>query len=226
MKKALLAISVAAALCLTMAAQTAGAADFGGTLSVGTTGFGAHLSTELMPNLNGRVGINALNYSYSGSTSNADYDFKLKLNTFDALLDYYPTSTAFRLTAGVIGNNNKVSLSAKPNASGSYTFQGNTYTSATAGQVNGNVDFRKVAPYLGIGYGNAVKDTGFSFSGDLGVAFSGNPRSSLTSSNCTASAGVCTQLASDVASENANVQDKLNNLRYFPVVRIGVSYKF
>ena len=226
MKKTLVAIACVAGFMASAIGSVACAAEFGGTLSAGTTGIGLHLSTELMPKLNARVGFNALNYNYNGNTSNASYDFKLKLSTFDALLDYYPGATAFRLTGGLVYNNNKVDATVTPNSSGSYTFQGNTYSSASAGQVNGNVDFRKIAPYIGIGYGNAVKEKGFSFSGDLGVIISGDPRSNLTSSNCTASVAICARLASDVAAENADLQSKLNNLRYYPVARVGVSYKF
>jgi len=33
-------------------------------------------------------------------------------------------------------------------------------------------------------------------------------------------------LANGVAAENAALQDKVNHFKYFPVLRVGVSYRF
>lgn len=203
------------------------AIDMGVSADIGTTGFGAHLTVPVQESLNARFGFNTLNYNYSGSTSDTDYDFKLKLKTFDALLDYYPTSSTFRLTGGLVYNGNKVTAVAKPTAGQFYEFEGNQYDATQAGQINGNIDFKKVAPYLGIGFGNAVaKDSGWGFSGDLGVIFSGSAKSSLTNSGCNLTTLQCTSLNNDLQAENVRLQDELDNLRYYPVARIGISYKF
>jgi hypothetical protein len=207
-------------------AQTPGPAQAGISAEIGSTGVGAHLTYNLMDHMNVRVGANGANYSYSGSTSDADYNVRLKLNTLDALLDYYPGQSAFRVTGGLVYNNNKIDVNAKSNSSGSYTFNGNTYTAASAGTINGAADFRKIAPYLGIGYGNALGDSGFSFTSDLGVMFQGSANTTITNSGCTAPAAVCTQLASDLSTENAKLADKLNSMKLYPVARIGISYRF
>lgn len=200
-------------------------ADVGVTGNLGTTGLGVHLSVPVQPSLNARFGLNALNYSYSGNTSNVDYDLKLKLQTVEALLDWFPSSSQFRLSGGVVYNGTKVDAKAKSNSSGSYTFNGRTYTAADAGTINGRVDFRKVSPYLGIGWGNAIaKDKGWGFSADLGVLFQGSPRTSLTNSGCTLPD--CSQLAADVAAENRKLDDEVNSFKTYPIIRFGVSYRF
>jgi hypothetical protein len=170
--------------------------------------------------------VNGLNYKYTGNTSNVDYDFKLKLRTVDALLDFYPTSSAFRLTGGLVYNGNRVDATGKPTGTGTYTINGNTYTAASAGSINGKIDFRKIAPYLGIGYGNPVKAGGWGFSADLGVLFQGSPDTSLSNSGCTAGTAICTRLASDVASENGRLRDEVKDLRAYPVIRVGISRAF
>jgi hypothetical protein len=196
------------------------------TADVGTTGLGLHLTVPVKDNLNARFGVNGLNYSYTGSTSNVDYDFKLKERTFDALLDFYPAANDFRISGGLVYNGNKVDATGKPNGAGNYTINGNTYTASSAGTLNGHADFRSLAPYLGIGYGNPVKKAGWNLSADLGVLFQGSPSTSLTNSGCTADAATCGALATDVAAENARLADKASNLRYFPVVRVGISRSF
>ncbi len=45
-------------------------------------------------------------------------------------------------------------------------------------------------------------------------------------SGCTAPALVCTQIASDVAAENAKLADEVKDFKLYPVVRVGVSYRF
>jgi hypothetical protein len=83
-----------------------------GTADISTTGLGAHSSIPLDTKLNVRLGANYLNHSYNGNTSDVNYDFKLKLRTFDALLDYFPMDSAFRLTGGIAYNDSRAMVSA------------------------------------------------------------------------------------------------------------------
>ncbi|MBP0596510.1 hypothetical protein J8I26_00185 [Herbaspirillum sp. LeCh32-8] len=181
----------------------------------------------LAPTLNARVGVNYFDYSFNSSTNSVNYDAKAKLRTFDALLDWFPFHNEFRLSGGVIYNGNKIDATGKPKANGTYTLNGNTYTSAQAGQVDGRVDFKRIAPYLGLGYGNAVApNKGWGFTADVGVMFQGNGSTSLSNSGCSAPAPLCAQLGRDVAAENAELSDKVHGYNLYPVVRVGASYKF
>ena len=215
-----------AALAAAHTAHAAAAAEVAATADIGTTGFGLHLSTPLATNLNARFGINVANYSYDGDTSDVDYDFKLKLATADALLDWHPFDGSFRISGGVVYNANKIDARARPNAAGSYDINGTVYSAASVGRLDGRIDFRKAAPYLGIGWGNAVKQSGWSVGLDLGVTFQGSPKTALASNGCTASAGTCAQLARDVAAENVRLADEVDDFKLYPVIRAGVSYRF
>ncbi len=217
------AIALAAAMLLANSAQ----ADVGVSADIGTTGFGLHLSAPLQESLNARIGVNYLHYSYSGNTSDVDYDFKLKLTSLEALLDWFPTQSQFRVSAGLVYNGNQIDATGKSNNNGSYTLNGNTYNASNAGRLDGKVDFRNVAPYLGIGWGNALaKDKGWGFTSDLGVLFQGAPNTSLVNSGCSLGVTLCTRLDNDVAAENVKLRDKADSFKFYPVVRVGVSYKF
>lgn len=222
MKKILCATFIAAV------SMSAAAADLGLSVEAGTTGLGVHVVVPVQKQFNARIGASLLNYSYDGSTSNVDYDFKLKLKTIDALMDWYPMDSGFRITGGVVYNGNKITANGKPTAAGTYTLNGNVYTAASAGTLNGQIDFRNFAPYLGIGWGNAVANdkSGFGFNADLGVLVQGSPRTSLTNNGCTAPAAVCAQLATDVAAENVRLRDEVKDFKAYPVIRVGVSYRF
>jgi hypothetical protein len=224
MKKTILGLGLASMFLSVSAAH----AEVGLSTELGTTGVGIHATLPVLTNLNARIGVNAFSYSYNGSTSNVDYKFKLKLQTFDLLADYYPiAASGFRLTGGLIYNGNKVDATGKPNQTGTYTLNGNTYSSSSVGSLNGRVDFRKIAPYVGLGWGNALaKDSNWSFTTDIGAMFQGAARTSLTSSDCTASTAICSQLASDLSAENQKLADKTSKLKIWPVIRFGVAYKF
>lgn len=227
MKRGFAAIGLIAGMIITAGAH-AQVDDIGVAGNIGTTGVGFHASIPLRPNLNARLGLGYLGYSYSGHTGDVDYDLKLTANTYDALLDWYPKKdSAFRLTAGVAYNGNKIDVHARPNAAGNFTLGGNTYDAASVGNVTGKVDFNKLAPYLGIGWGRpSKKDKGWSFSADVGMLLQGSPKTTLTSTGCSAPAAVCNQFASDVARENAALQDEVSKFKVYPVLRVGISYKF
>ena len=202
------------------------AADIGFIGDIGTTGIGAHIALPITSSINARIGLNGLDYSFNSSTSDVSYKAKVKLGTIDALTDWYPTNNGFHITAGLVYNDNKATLNGQaPN--GNYTINGNTYNITNTGTLNGTVNFRKIAPYLGVGWGNPVtQEKGWGFSSDLGMIFQGNATTTLTSSGCTASAAVCTQLSNDLAVENNTLGDKVRNLTIYPVLRIGASYHF
>jgi hypothetical protein len=225
MKKQLALLSLVLGTSFSIAAH---ANDVG--ISAGTTGLGLHLSVPVQSNLNMRFGVNALNHSYSDTASNVDYDFKLKLQTIEALLDWFPGSSQFRLTGGLAYNGNEIEAKAKPNSAARYTFNGVSYRASDVGSVNGTIDFNKAAPYLGVGWGNAASsEKGWGFSSDLGILFQGKPSATLTAvcgPTAVSAAGGCTALQSNVASEQARLNDEMNNLKYYPVARIAVTYKF
>ncbi|TFW05467.1 hypothetical protein E4K72_11330 [Oxalobacteraceae bacterium OM1] len=181
----------------------------------------------LQPQLNLRLGFGRLGYSYSGHTDTVDYDLSLKARTYDALLDYYPTQGgSFRITGGLAYNGNKIDVRAKPSAAGSYALQGKVYNAADVGQVTGNVDFGKVSPYLGIGWNTHPQDKGWSVSSDVGVLFQGSPRTTLSNSGCKAPDAVCSQFNADIQREAGALNDEVSKFKLYPVLRIGLSYKF
>lgn len=228
MTKTLAAFAFALFAASTSAAFAQSQSEVGITGHFGTTGVGAHVTLPVSPSVDVRLGLGYLGYNYKGHTRDMNYELDLKANTYDALVDWYPMQgSAFRLTGGLSYNANQINARGKPSATGQYSIQGNQYNVSDVGTVSGKVEFNKVAPYLGIGWGRRLKDEkGWSFSTDIGVLVQGSPKTSLSASGCTASSAVCNQLASDVARENAALSSEMRKFKLYPVLRIGVSYKF
>lgn len=205
------------------ATGSAGAAGFG--VRAGTTGVGGDIGWGIAPTLNARVGYSGLNYSTDVTSTDVKYDGKLKLSNLSGLLDWSPLGP-FRITAGIVGTNNKVDLNGTPSG-GTFTINGTTYQASEVGNLRGTVKAgNKAAPYLGFGYGN-VAGAGVNFYFDIGVMFQGSPKATLTA-NCGAAlpAAQCTQLQNDVAAERLRLEDKLNKYKYYPVANIGITIGF
>jgi hypothetical protein len=198
------------------------------TLDAGTTGAGAHLVVPMETYLNGRFGINAFTHNFDKRSGGVDYDVKAKLQTFDALFDWYVRDgSAFHLTGGVLYNGTHADAHAKSDGLGKFTLNGNTYTTADVGVLNGRIDFRKAAPYFGIGFGNPLANSSrWQFSGDLGAIYQGKANVQMAAIGCATSAAVCKQLVTDVAAEAAKLQDDASSYKVYPVLRASLSYRF
>ena len=186
-------------------------------------GLGAELTAGVTQTINGRLGFNAFTYDYDGTESDVEYEFTLNLLTVSALLDWHPFDSGFRITGGVLYNGNDVDAEGK-RTNLSYTIGDVTYTAAEIGTLTGTIDVNSVAPYIGIGWGNAVgKDKKWSFVFDLGVIYQGSPEVAL-SANGTLSSDAT--FLTELEKERRELEDDLDSYKYYPVIAFGVSYKF
>jgi hypothetical protein len=211
-----------AALAATVAMMMAGAAHaqevyvHGGTLGAG---IGAALP------LNSWAGVHAefegLGFSHSVNVSGNDYDGHLKLLQGGLYLDLFPfASSGFRVTAGALINYDELTAHATPNAQGNYKI-GNDFVPAVGAAPSVTATMPRVMPYLGIGYGHKPVLKGFGLTLDLGVAY-GRPRTSYSVPQIYAA--YTTQ--ANIDQEEQNLSNKLERYKLYPVVQIGVSYRF
>lgn len=201
------------ALVFVAALAACGAAHaFGVGVKIGTTGLGVDVAKNIIPTLDARVGYSGGSLGYDASTSGASYSGDIKLSNLNALLDFHPLGPLFRLTGGLVFNKNKYEATGTP--------------SGQPGSFNATVESgRSAAPYLGIGWGN-VAGMGVNFYADLGVMLMGTPKATI-SANCSGLSGAqCTALTNQVATEQQNLQDKLDRFKAYPVLNIGVTIGF
>ena len=87
-----------------------------------------------------------------------------------------------------------------------------------------------VAPYIGIGWGNAVKPgKRWGFSTNLGVMFPGSPKVEITPGFgpvALAIPGLQQRINTDIEAERKKQESDLNWLNVYPVFSLGVSYQF
>ncbi|HET9122624.1 MAG TPA: hypothetical protein VFN52_03885 [Acidiferrobacteraceae bacterium] len=223
MKRALLA----AALFTIAAANPVFADTLEATAGVSTLGEGLSFSAPLAPGmLNLVVGFNHYTGHRSGvytdsSGDSIPYDADARLQSIPVLLNFFPFHGVFRITGGIVYNENQLDAIGD-SSSGSYTFNGQTYSSAAVGTLSGNVRFRRYAPYLGIGFGDTLNSQGLSAGLDVGVLFQGSPQVSLQASNPTGNP----TLAQDVADAQAQANQKASSYKYYPVIGLHLGYSF
>lgn len=221
-KKGIAVVSMLLLVFLVAGIGYAESGEFAVALKAGTLGLGPELTAGITDQINARIGLNVFSYDYSSTESDIEYDFDLNLFSVAALVDWHPGAGGFRLSAGILINGND--LDAEATAKGTYTIGNNVYTGAQIGTLKGNIDFNSIAPYIGIGYGNAVgKDKRWSFVFDLGAAFQGSPDVTLT-----ADGPISTDAAfqADLEKERKDMEDDIDQFKIYPVIAIGVSYKF
>lgn len=195
----------------------------------GTLGLGADIVAPIFEHANARVGANLYNVNRNLNRNGIDYEGKGELRSVSVLGDWFPIrASAFRLTGGLMYNGNKGKLHAKPMSGSTYEFNGTTYQASDVGTADGDISWRRMAPYLGIGWGNPVeRATDWSFNMDVGVMFQGAPHARL---NVTCGAALpqvqCDQLQSDAAAEEAKLKSDTRKYRLFPVLSLGIGKKF
>jgi len=221
MKKCLLVGCVAPAMIFCATSVVAETGDFGVSIKAGALGAGAELSKSLSEKFSIGLGVNSYNYKTAKTESNIDYDFNFELQSVSLLGSYHPFGGVFRLTGGVLYNNNELKLDGKPTAGSTYDINGVTYSASQVGTLTGTVTFNKTAPYLGIGWGNRPGGK-FGLTADIGALYQGSPTLVLNATGALSDPA----LASDLEQERRSAESDLGNFKWYPVVSVGLYFRF
>ncbi|MGD8777483.1 MAG: hypothetical protein PVH88_00800 [Ignavibacteria bacterium] len=188
------------------------------SLKAGSLGLGFEATRTIFQNLNGRVAINYFSYNYNGESKSGDvnYDLDFNLLSFTVFFDWFPFESGFHLSGGFLYSNNNIEGLGKPTRT--YTVGGTIYTPEKLGNLNAKVEpSLKFSPYLGLGWGNAVEqDKKLGFLVNLGIIYQGSPDVTLTAKG----------LLEPTAEQEPDVENDIRNLKYYPVLTIGLTYQF
>lgn len=216
---ALMAVAVAAGSS-SISAQSGSQTSIG--VRVGTLGVGAEVSRLLNDHLGLRAGANYFNLTRTQEEEDITYDATIKLQAFSGILDWYPGKRgSFHLSVGAMSNPASLTGVGQPNGN-IITINDVDYTQAQIGTLTATIEYASVLPYVGLGFGTpASSKSGFGFLFDIGAAI-GKPSVLLSSSNSAANAA----LRADLAAEQATLQDDAGKAPIWPVISLGLSYRF
>jgi hypothetical protein len=214
---------------LVVTVSTGAFADPAVGVTVGTTGLGADVDIPVLPILGVRVGYSGFVYHHDIDQTEVDYAGRLHFNEASGLLDWYVLASSFHVTAGVYAGDTRVDINGRP-TNGTYTINGTTYNAAQVGSLSGQLKFGSaVRPYVGLGWGNPFRGGPFTFTADIGAIYGGTPSVSL-SAQCGVAAPpgspACTQVQNSLAGERAQLASDVTEAKWYPVVNLGVAFRF
>ena len=190
--------------------------NYGVSLKISSLGINLEGVRKLNEQFNARLGVAYFSYNFSGGSNTEDYNYKAnaKLFSVSVLGDWFLFESNFRITCGLLINLNNGNLTLNPIKT--YTVGSVTYTPEDLGNLKAKLDFNTMAPYLGLGFGNTMDDNGLEFTIDLGTIYQGKPKVDL----------MATGLLSPSEEQEPIVQDNLKWFQFYPVLSIGIIYKF
>ena len=198
------------------------ASDIGVDAHAGTLGFGGELNYSINSYFTARVDFNRYNHTYNATKEQIAYDFNLHLQTAGVLVDLHPFAGTFRITAGYFNNKNAILAVAVPESS--YTINGNTYSNTQVSSLSGEISFKSGVPYVGLGWSTlGTTSIGLGIEFDVGALLQGSPTVQLSA---TGTATSNAQFQSDLAAEQSKFQNDLNSFKAYPVVSLGLAYRF
>ena len=215
------------------AAEGLGSAQVG--VHGGTLGLGVNVGLDISENFAARALISKLGLDYEETESGNEFKGDLDLQSIGLVTDWHPFASGFRVTGGMFLNDNEVSGVARGE---DLDIGDRSYD----GQFEMLLDFERIAPYFGAGWTSGpIGDPGFSFSVDAGLLYQRSPRVSgsgtvgdcifnistggdATVRGCTGS--IAMELGTDLESEHADLSGDLDDFDWYPVLSIGLSYRF
>lgn len=166
--------------------------------------------------------IDGFNVTHDFHAGDNEFHGTLHVRHAGLYLDLFPfAGSGFRVTTGALFNRDRLESDVVPE-NGYYSLDGNRIPAALLGgqTVSMQARFPAVMPYLGIGFGHKPVSKGLGFVADIGVAY-GRPQVSFSGPEALAVLG-----GSAAIEEENRIRDSIQRYRVYPVVQIGVSYRF
>jgi hypothetical protein len=197
-----------------------------GSVAVGVTGGTLGLGPEVSWRFSEHAGLRAnggfFNASRNEDLDDIEYDADLKLNSFGAMLDWYPFGGGFRVSAGGRINNNEIDLAGTPTED--TEIGDTTYTPQQIGSLSGTIKSDSFAPSLTLGYGGKLAK-GLTFAFELGVMMQGSPKiENLAATGGTLSGNSTFQ--QQLLLEEQRAEEDAKDFKYWPIIQLGLSYRF
>ncbi|MFO1475848.1 MAG: hypothetical protein U1F98_04265 [Verrucomicrobiota bacterium] len=193
------------------------------SIDAGTLGVGGSVAWRFLDHLGVRAGADYFSYHRTYTYQDIPYDATVRPLSEVLTLNWYPWKEhSFYVSAGALFNQNQ--LTGTASTTGSFVIDGSTYPGSDVGTLNLKIEQQPVNPYLSIGGNFFYFDHAhhWSLGGELGVAYTGKPRVSLTRSGGTPNAAI----DASVAALEQQMSSDAENYQFWPVLKLAVGYSF
>lgn len=220
MRRQLATVFIMAAL--PAAARAAPPHGLGLAVSGGTLGVGPELSYRWNGLFDVRVSATMIGASGHGTVSDYRYRGHLHLANWGGSIGVHPFRNGFRLAAGVRDTRaNRIRFGGTPRDAQDYG--GILYPPDRAAMLDGTIRARDVSPLVTIGYDRTF-NSGLTLAVDGGVMLHGRPRVTHLS----ASGEIVTNPAAgnELAREEDQLRRQARDYPFYPIVQLGLGYRF
>ena len=201
-----------------------------------TLGLGFEIATPLALRINLRSSINFFAFNDPFSLDGINYDARLHLKSSETVLDIFP-GHGLHISPGILYFKSSMSAPANVGPGQTFVLGSQTFLNSVDDPVSGysTVVFpRTFAPMLLIGYGNIIPRSGrhLSVPFEFGVAYTGAAKINVALNGTACTTDGCvnfaqnTQAQTFLKQEIYNLNEDLKRYPVFPIVSLGVAYRF
>jgi hypothetical protein len=199
------------ACCLATSASAHAADVFVEAHAGALLGYGAEVGVDFgLVRVRGQ--LNQFDYEAGLKIDDNDFDVELMLDNRGVLVDLHPFAGAFHFTGGLYDNKNMASA----DADGVMLIN-----DKPALGVSADAEFSDTAPYVGVGWLFGRDNKGLVTHLEVGVMDNGDADISLHVPSFNNAV-----TAEDIAAEERQMEEDVEGMGLFPVVKLGVGYYF
>jgi hypothetical protein len=202
-----------------------------------TLGLGFEIATPLALRINLRSSFNFFAFNDPFNIDGVDYEARLHLKSSETTLDWFPWNRALHISPGILYIKNTLSAPASVAPGQTFVLGSQTFLNSVDDPMTGTSSViypHTYAPLLLIGFGNIIPRSirHLSVPFEFGAAYTGAPQINVALSGTACTTNGCVNFAGN-ADAQAYVKQEVHNLnedlkRYpvFPIVSLGVAYRF
>lgn len=191
--------------------------------TAGTSGVGLDLQISLGPIFTLRGSTDRLTHGANERYDGIDYSADLTFGTVGAFIDIHPLANGLLISGGAYLGDRNIALAGTPTVP--VDIGGQIYSSGQIGTLNGAVKLGDVAPFVGIGWDDTFyRNSRWGIRAIAGVAWSEAPEVVLTSTGGSLSSDPTLQAR--LREESRRISEETEGYGLFPIIQVGLNYKF